>query len=149
MRTEERTPTQSRAEAARQGPGGLDYFFKYFFTVNKWTTETSFISIMKWSIVILSTRAVYFVIQLLEWTRKRNPKGSNTVQHCAQWRLVYTSDINTSTSFIKRGRYSTSINTNTAESMHSFFLFSPVINAFKEQVEEKQTSSLYFSCFCP
>ena len=31
MRTEERTPTRSRVEAARQGRGRLDYFFLYFF----------------------------------------------------------------------------------------------------------------------
>ena len=68
----------------------------------------------------------------------KRPKGSDTAKHCAQLRLVYTSDTNTSTSFIKCGRYSARINTNTGESTHSFFLFSPVINAFKEQVQKNK-----------
>ena len=49
MRIEEWTPTRSRVEAVRQGRGRLDYFFfVYFFIVNKWTTETSFISSIKY-----------------------------------------------------------------------------------------------------
>ena len=52
--------------------------------------------------------------------------------------MVYTSDINTSTS----------INTNTGESTHSFFLSLPVINAVKAQEQENQTGSFYSSCVC-
>ena len=49
MRTEEWTPTRSRVEAAQQGRGRLDYFFFcIFFIVIKWTTETSFISSIKY-----------------------------------------------------------------------------------------------------
>ena len=65
MRTEKSTPTRSRVEAARQGRGRLDYFFfNIFFIENKWTTETSFISSIKYC--YLEYPAVYFVIQLLE-----------------------------------------------------------------------------------
>ena len=36
-------------EAAQQGRGRLDYFFlKFFFIVNKWTTDTSFIASLKY-----------------------------------------------------------------------------------------------------
>ena len=49
MRAEEWTPTRSRVEATRQGRDRLDYlFFWYFFIVNKWTTETSFICSIKY-----------------------------------------------------------------------------------------------------
>ena len=48
----------------------------------------------------------------------------------------------------KCGRNSTRINTNTGESTHLFFLFSPVIHAFKAQVQENQTRSFYSSCAC-
>ena len=39
---------RSRVKAARQGRGRLDFFLNIFFTVNKWTTETSFISRIKY-----------------------------------------------------------------------------------------------------
>ena len=56
------------SEQSGSGPAGARearlLFFYIFFIVNKWTTETSFISSIKYC--YLEYRAVYFVIQLLE-----------------------------------------------------------------------------------
>ena len=115
-------------------------FFYIFFIVNKWTTETSFISSIKYC--YLQYRCC-LLCNPTTWVNQINTLKARTQQNIARSKDLFTPATETQAQVLLR------INTNTGESTHSCFLCSPVINAFKEQVQEKQTSSLYFSCFCP
>ena len=139
MRTEEWTPTRGRVEAAWQGRGRLDIFFKIFFIVNKWTTETSFISSIKYCYL---QYPCCLLCNPTTWVNQIDTLKARTQQNIAHSKDLFTPATKTQAQ-VKCGRDSTRINTNTGESTHLFFLFSPVINAFKAQVQENQTGSFF------
>ena len=142
MRTEEWTLTWSRVEAARQGRGRLDYFFYIFFIVNSWTTETSFISSIKYCYLQYPCR---LLCNPTTWVNQINALKAWTQQNIARSKDLFTPATSTQAQ-VKCGRNSTRINTNTGESTLLFFLLTPIINALKAQVQENQTSSFFSSC---
>ena len=126
-------------EAARRGRGRLDIFFKIFFIVNKWTTETSFISSIKYCYL---QYPCCLLCNPTTWVNQINTLKARTQQNIAHSKDLFTPATKTQAQ-VKCGRDSTRMNTNTGESTLLFFLFSPVINAFKAQVQENQTGSFF------